>query len=114
MVTWISRRVTAKTRRQPVFFLPCMVEVIGGVNSPNYKELVELIQVGLFALRQEAPLLMWTLKSLTGFFQFSPEMVSIIIRMLLLLSQISMFDCVGGNGCEHDERNLDVGFGKYL
>lgn len=78
MQSAFSFRVTAKTRRQPVFFLPCMVEVIGGVNSTTYKELVELIQVGLLALRQEAPLLMWTLKSLTGFFHFNADLVSML------------------------------------
>ena len=53
-----------------------MAEVIGGTNSSTYKELTELIQIGLHALRQEAPLLLWTFKSLGSFFQLDAETVS--------------------------------------
>lgn len=49
-------------KRQPIFYLPCFVDTIGGSSSPLYRDFQQLLLTAFCALRDHAALLLWSVR----------------------------------------------------
>jgi hypothetical protein len=49
-------------KRQPIFYLPCFVDTIGGSTSPLYRDFQQLLLTAFCALRDHAALLLWSVR----------------------------------------------------